>query len=201
MIISYASYFVAYLLYRLEKEDINKIRNIILFGSAAKGTASKNSDVDIFIDIKSKSKALEYKLRKILQDFYQSRESLLFEAKGISNKIDLKIGGLSEWKSLNRDIASAGIMLYSQYEIKTAPPDIKHYIIIYWNKINKNRGAFLNKIYGFNSKGKQYLGLLNKFGGKRLGKSCIIIPFINKDEFLKLLRDYNVEAKSMEVFA
>ena len=56
MITNYASYFTSYLLYHLKKKE--NISNIILFGSVAKGEAKKSSDVDIFIEVKRKSKGL-----------------------------------------------------------------------------------------------------------------------------------------------
>lgn len=58
---AYASYFVSYLLNNLGDSDINKI---ILFGSVARGEISKDSDVDIFIDVKRKDKKFEKKVEK-----------------------------------------------------------------------------------------------------------------------------------------
>ena len=47
MIKAYASYFSSYLLANLK--DKESIETIILFGSAARDEATKESDVDIFI--------------------------------------------------------------------------------------------------------------------------------------------------------
>ncbi|MBS3078866.1 nucleotidyltransferase domain-containing protein [Candidatus Pacearchaeota archaeon] len=195
---SYASYFVAYLINNLQNEK--EIERIVLFGSVAKNQENKESDVDIFIEVKKKSNKFENDIKRILEKFYKSREALLFKARGIDNKINLKIGKLEEWKDLQRSISSEGIVLYGRYESGKLPSDVKHFIIIFWDKIEKNRGAFLNKIYGFKIKDKSYEGLLSKFTGKKLGKSCIMIPIQNKVDIFKLIREHKVSAKSIEVF-
>jgi len=73
------------------------------------------------------------------------------------------------------------------------------YIIFFWDSIKKNRGAFLNKLYGFKSKGKKYDGLLKEMNGRRLGKSCVIIPAQHKEKFIELARKHDVSTKMMEV--
>ena len=52
-LISYASNFVSFL---LKYEISNEINKIILFGSVATGSFDKESDIDLFIDIKEKNK-------------------------------------------------------------------------------------------------------------------------------------------------
>ncbi len=200
MLKSYASYFASCLLNNLDKKKREGIIRIVLFGSVAQGEATKESDVDIFIEVKKKTKKFEQEINKVVEKFYQSREAALFKAKGIENKINVKIGKLKEWKSLYRDVAATGIILYSPYEASELPTGIKQHVIIYWNRIGKNRGAFLNRVYGFKIKDKIYKGLLNKFSGKRLGKSCVMLPSDYKNEIIKLLKEYKVEAKIIEVF-
>ena len=99
---AYASYFVSFLINNLD--DFSNLRAIILFGSSARGDADKDSDVDIFIDIKKSNKNEEKKINKILEDFYKSREALLFKTQGIDNKINLIVGRLDEWKELKESI-------------------------------------------------------------------------------------------------
>ena len=188
MLKAYASYFVSYLLDNINKKSLNNIRRIVLFGSVARDEATKNSDIDLFIETSNKSKTFENEIKKILEKFYQSRESSLFKTKGIDSKINIKSGVLKDWNEIYTTIASEGIVLYGYYEAKELPSGVKHFIIIFWDKIEKNRGAFLNKIYGFKIKEKRYEGLLSKFNGKKLGKSSILIPIqhIVKDISLSL---------------
>lgn len=195
----YAIYFTAFLFSNLkEKENIEKI---ILFGSVAKNQAEKDSDIDIFVEVKKKSKKFENIIKDLEEKFYTSREASLFKLKKIENKFNIKIGKLNEWKDLKRSIISTGIILFGQYQDSELPSDAKHFVIIYWDKIGRNRGAFLNKIYGFKIKDKTYEGLISKFSGKKLGKSCIMIPIQYKKDILNLLENYKVEAKILEVFS
>lgn len=198
MLKSYASYFSSYLLYNLKDSD-NIIR-IILFGSVAKEENNKESDVDIFIEVKKKSKTIVDQVERITEDFYKSREALIFKSNGVDNKINVIVGKLEEWGDLKKSIDSTGIVLYGRYASSGFKVGGKKYSLFFWNKIGKNRGAFLNKVYGFNSKGKKYRGLFEIFGGRKLGKSSIMVPIEHKDEILKLLKHYQVNAKIIEVF-
>lgn len=106
---AYASYFISFLINNLD--DFSNLKSIILFGSVARGYAERNSDVDIFVDIKKVNKNEEARFNKILENFYKSREELMFKAKGIDNKINL-IAGKDEWKDLKKSIENTGIVLY-----------------------------------------------------------------------------------------
>jgi len=192
----YASYFVSYLLNNLE--DISSIDKIILFGSVARDNVQRDSDIDIFIEIKKKSKTFENRIESILDDFYKSRESLIFKAKGVNNRINLIIGKLNEWRDLKKSIESTGIVLYGRYSYGGSGK--RKYAVIFWDKIGINRGAFLNKIYGFKTGKKEYSGFLQRVEGKKLGKSSIMIPIEYVDDFLKLIEHYNVSAKIIEVY-
>lgn len=198
MLKAYASYFVAYLLDNMKY--LEEIERIVLFGSVARGDSTKESDIDLFIEVKKKTKKLESEIKDIESNFYQSREASLFKVKGINNTFSIKIGNLREWKDLYKSIASTGIVLYGCYEAKEIPSGMRHSVIIFWGKTGKNRGAFLNKLYGFNVGKKHYSGLIEKYEGKKLGKSCILMPLQFKDEIIKLLKKYKVEGKVIEMF-
>ncbi len=198
MLKNYASYFASFIINNIK--NIDNIERIILYGSVAKGEENKESDVDIFIETRKKTKLLEKELKGLEESFYNSRESSLFKIKGVENKFNVKIGILKDWKELYKSIASTGITLYGRYEAKEMPAGLKHKIIIFWDKIRKNRGAFLNKIYGFKTGTKRYPGLLTKFGGSRIGKSCVIFPIEHKEEMFELMRKYKVDAKTIDVF-
>lgn len=199
MLKNYASYFVSFLLSNLKA--IENIERIILYGSVAKDQATKESDVDIFIEAKEKTKKFENEIKEMEKKFYQSREASLFKSKGIDNKLSIKIGRLKEWEELYKSIASTGLILYGPYESKELPSGVKHYVIVFWEKIGKNRGSFLNKLYGFKVKGKYYKGLLTKFNGKKIGKSCAMLPIQYKNDIFRLLKEHQVKAKALEVFS
>jgi predicted nucleotidyltransferase len=194
---AYASTFVAFLIKNI-KDDTALIKHIILFGSAAKGTITKESDIDIFIN--TDKKKIETKVKKILSDFYMSREALLFRAKGIENEIVLKVGKIEEWKDLHSSIMTTGLILWGKYKETQIPSGVKHMVIFYWEKADKNRGAFLNKLYGFTVHGKEYSGLITSVAGIKTGKSSILVPIEEREMFVRLFQKYNVHAKHIEVF-
>ena len=197
MIRAYASYFVSYFLANFK--HLSNLKRIILFGSAAKDEATKESDVDLFIELKKDNKQIRKEIEVILKEFYKSREALLFKTKGIDNKINIIFGELAEWKDLKKSIESTGILLYGNYI--TGNVEGKKHTILFWDKIGKNRGAFLNRVYGFRVGNKKYKGLIEIYNGKKLGKSCIIIPIEYREEIFKLLKHYNVNARLMDVYA
>ncbi len=193
---AYASYYSSFLLAQMPPESV--ISTIILFGSAAKGDASTESDIDIFIEVERKSKNIEGKIAQITEKFYKSREALLFKVKGIDNKINVIVGKLAEWTELRKSVESTGIILYGKY-IPTGGSGRK-FALIFWEVIGKNRGAFLNKLYGFNFNKKRYSGLLEKNEGRKVGKSSIMIPVEHSQEVLKLIQHHKVKAKIVEIY-
>ena len=197
MIKAYSSYFVSYLLYELG--DYDNIKNIILFGSVSTGNATSESDVDIFIEVKKDNSGFKKNVEKILEKFYKSREAMIFKNKGVDNKINIIIGKLDDWRDLKKSIESTGIVLYGSF-IASGGLGGRKYVIISWDKIGKNRGAFLNKIYGFKVGDKRYKGLIEIYGGKKIGKSSLMIPVENKDEIFKAIKDYDVNARLIEVY-
>ncbi len=194
---AYAVRFTSFMIERLG-EEISKIDDIILYGSVARGTADRDSDVDIFVDT---THDIKEKVDEILEEFYDSREYTLFRSKGVNNEIELKIGKLSEWEDLHRSISSTGKVLWGRYKTTEEPIGTEHKIIFYWDKIGRSRSSFLNKLYGYRSKDNKIVGLLEEWKGKKIGKSSIMIPFRYKDDMLDLIEEYDVNAKNIEVFS
>lgn len=193
---AYASYYSSFLLTQILPQSV--ISTIILFGSAAKGDASKGSDIDLFIEVERKSKSLEKKIMQITEAFYKSREALLFKVKGIDNKINVIVGKLAEWAELQKSIESTGIILYGKYI--PAGGSGRKFTLIFWEVIGKNRGSFLNKLYGFNLNKKRYPGLLEKNEGRKAGKSSIMVPIEHSQEVLKLIEHHKVKAQIVEIY-
>ena len=198
LIKKYALSAVHYILNNIDDEVFSSINQIILFGSSARGTADKDSDIDLFFDADKKNKRV---ITKKINEFYTSREGLLFKIKGISNIFQVIVGKLDEWKELHRSIASEGIILYGQYISSPKKESLKHYFIISWENLDiKNRGAFLNKMYGYVSSGKRYKGILKKWNFKKIGKSTVLVPIEHKKNFLSLLSKYKVDYKIIDVY-
>ena len=182
----------SFILLQVPDNLFSRIKNIILFGSVARGDFTKASDVDIFYDVKMSRREVS-KLKKIIniaiEKFYVSDQGLLFRAKGISNKISAVVGDLERW-GLKDEIVKYGVSLYSKYISKL---EGEPYILIWWESLSiKNRGAFLNKLYGYTIRNKHYKGVIDKLDGIKIGKSAFAIPIKHKDRVLELLKKYNV---------
>ncbi len=197
MLKKYAISAVNYVLNNLDNKLFDNINQVIIFGSVARGNADKESDVDVFFDAPKK---YEKKIKDLINDFYTSRKGLLFKAENISNDIHSIIGKLEDWKDLHKSIASEGIVVYGPYMGK-APGDLKNSFIISWENLDiKNRGAFLNKVYGYSVGEKKYEGLINKWNAKKIGKSAILLPAQYKKKFMKILDKYKVDYRIISVY-
>ena len=196
-ILAYASTFVTYLIRNL-KENIKHPDAILLYGSVAKGEASVESDVDIFVD--TKNEKLGEKVEELTNNFLDSREAALYKIEGIGNEINVKVGELQKWKDLHHSIMNSGIILWQKYKAEKVPEDTKHNYLFFWDKIGKNRGAFLNILYGYTIGKKKYKGLVQKKWGIRTGKSSILIPAEYNEEFIALFKKYKVHVQQKEVW-
>jgi predicted nucleotidyltransferase len=193
---AYASTFVAYLINKLG-EDLEKIEQIILYGSIAKGEANTESDVDIFVNTADN---LNKKIEEVVEEFYHSREFLLFKLKNIEPKLSVKVGELKKWESLQQSIINTGIILWGKSEVGLKVTKTKPKLLFFWENIGTNRGAFLNKLYGYKLKGKKYYGLISMVKGEKLGKSSILIPSQYKEKIWPLFKKYKVKVKQIKVF-
>ena len=188
----YAVLAVAHLISSLSERELKRVRHVLLFGSTARFAASEESDIDVFFDVsapKSFQLALRARLNKAAGQFYLTNTALAFKAKGIDNEVSVRVGILVEWTELAQSIASHGLILYSKYIAK--PPALSAYTIVSW-KSPKNRGALLNKLYGYTANHTRYPGLLEKNKGIKLGKATIMVPAQSKDSFIDVLEKYKV---------
>ena len=55
---SYAISFVSFLVQNIDEDSLSNIKEIILFGSVARGKAGKGSDIDLFINLYKESKRM-----------------------------------------------------------------------------------------------------------------------------------------------
>ena len=190
----------AYLVSSLSENELKRVRNVLLFGSAARLAASEESDIDIFFDLsasKSFQLALRAKLNKAAGQFYLTTIALEFKSKGIGNELSIKVGRLEEWKGLAQSISSHGIILYSKCTAK--PPDTKAYTIFSWES-PKNKGALLNKLYGYKANNKRYPGLLQKTKSVKLGRAVIMVPAQSRDIFIDVMEKYKVNYSRYDVW-
>lgn len=191
-LIAYAQDYASYLIQNL-KQDAGKITQIILFGSVSRGEESKNSDIDLFVDLIDET--IEPKVEEIVELFYNSTKfKKYWLLLGIKNKINCTIGKLEEWDSLKRSLIANGIVLYGKYtgKIKTKP----YYLFVISPGKNRNKNLVVwRALYGCVQKRgrKKYVreGLLRQYQGRKLGRGVFIIPA----QHLPKLRSFLIKNK------
>lgn len=197
-LIAYAMDFASFLIQKLKEKD--KINNIILFGSAARGEAGKSSDIDIFVDLVKENSRLEEDIQSCLDRFFDSvKYKDYWKLLGVKNEIKLMKGELDKWKSLKPSIIANGILLYGKYkpEIK----DGKHMVFFVWENVrpNSKRVLFNKQLFGFKQGEKFYNGLIQKYNGERIGKGCILVPIDKSVIFHNHFKKYTVNVKIKKV--
>ena len=197
-LISYAMDFASFIIQKLKDED--KIRNIILFGSVSRGESTKDSDIDIFIDVSREDEKIKKELKEIQIDFFNSAKyKQYWKLLGIENDITLIIAELKKWKEIKPSIIANGIVLYGKFKSEIKEGEHKTFFI--WENIypNSKRVLFNKQIFGYKQNKKEYSGLLNKYSGERLGKGCIIVPLENSIIFHNLFKKYKITVKMKKV--
>src|SRR3989338_775331 len=188
-LISYAMSFSSFL---LDSDIGNRINRIVIFGSAAKGEYDKESDVDVFVDTTVK----RAELIKYLNLFYSSKINEIWETKGPKNEISLHSGNM-DTSPLKREILGSGIQVYG--EVGLLPKNMQHYalfVLDFSNFQRKKQVSIWRKLYGYRQKiGRKtynFKGLIEKSGGRKLGKGIVVMPLAKKYEFSKLLKQKRV---------
>ncbi len=197
-LISYAIDFVSFLMQNIKEKE--EIKSIILFGSVARNQATKESDVDIFIDIIKEDKKLKNNLVKINDKFFNSvKYKNYWKLLNIKNDINLIPGKLEKWK-LKDSMLGNSIILYQKYSPKLKKGENK--TILSWQVIKQNsKRVMLNKkLFGYNYYGKKYQGILEIYEGKKLGTNVILIPTENLNLFTKIFYKFKIPVKIKRIF-
>lgn len=200
---NYALSAASFILQNLPEKWAGTLDAVILFGSVAQNRATTDSDVDLFFDVDlstAQEKALRRLLNTIVEDFYLSAGALQFKLEGVDSRISVVVGKLDDWKDLKRGIVSAGIVLFGRYASGLEKSALRQHFIVAWEPPRKNRGAFLNKLYGYSVKKKHYRGMAEKYHCVRMGKSAVIVPGAHKTALVAHLAKYKVDYKIIEVF-
>lgn len=198
-LIAYALDFASFF---IQKVGLEEIKNIILFGSVARGEERRESDVDIFIDLNKEDSSAEKRYFAVVNLFMQSAKyKHYWKPLGVENPIKLSIGKAETWKMLHPSLIANGLTLYGKYKSLTL--EGKHQTFFIWENIkpNSRRALFNKRLFGFKGGGKRYPGLLQKYGGERMGKGCILVSLEQANIFLKFFRQNKVTVKIKKVIS
>lgn len=200
-LVAFAEDFVSFLLQEMENKQLSNVKEIILFGSVARGEATKKSDVDIFIDIIKEEKTLGRSIPFIIENFYRSSMfKKYWRLMGVDNEIKCVVGKLDTWEDLKPSIISDGIILFGKYS-GTVKKGGKSFVIITWDKVKpESKRVFLSKkLYGYSMNDKQYRGILEGTGTTKLGSSCLFVPIENSKQVLETIKNLDVRFKTIHV--
>ncbi len=201
--LSYAHDFIRVLISRIG----NDAREIILFGSVARGDFDEESDVDIFLNVsKEKIKLVQDVVNKAVNEF-EVHSARTWKLKGVDMPIKCIVGDIDnkKWSELKREITSNGITLHGKF--RNVPKGLGQNFIFSFSLSNlkyKNQVNISRKIYGyFSKKGKKTYktsGLLEKLRGKKLNSGAVMLPAESYREFSNFLKSNRVSFKLIEVW-
>ncbi|MBI4182319.1 MAG: nucleotidyltransferase domain-containing protein [Candidatus Aenigmarchaeota archaeon] len=198
-----ARYAAAFAYFLLACPEIRGIRSIILFGSVAQGRAGPSSDVDVLIDTPlppSRARALRSSLERRKEAFLISQEGLAYKAQGVFNDLELTVGNLDGWEEMRSSLSAGAVVLFGPFTTRFAPEGLRHHLLIVWEGKGANRGALLNKLYGYGIQGKRYKGAIDRLSGEKIGKAAALIPMEHARAFMGILEHYGISYKVIEVF-
>jgi predicted nucleotidyltransferase len=189
----------------LLKSSIAKdIRNIILFGSVARGDFDSESDIDIFVEAE-KGRAIGNEVAKLLSAFEKSETHEKWKLRGLKNPISVKTGELERWE-LYRSVISSGILLYGKYE--RLPKDAKYHFlfVLDFRKMDRSRKVKVwRELYGYKQKvGEKVFvskGILEEISGKKIERGVIAVPAEQKEKILEFIKKNSIKHKIIEIWA
>jgi|SRR3989344_686215 len=191
-IIGYAVAFVSFILPKVE------VKEIILFGSTARGEADNNSDIDLFFDVNESGEGRTKEIvKEELNKFYKSQIAESWALRGIKNSISVKVGRINDWK-LHGSIISEGITLYGKY--KEIPKDMQSFVFFQIEPIKNiaKRNKVIRKLFGRKEKGYLSEGLVNEFNGKKYSSSSFVVDKEHTGKIISMLRNEKVSYRFFE---
>jgi predicted nucleotidyltransferase len=203
------AYVYDFLSMTLEEEGIkDEIKQIVIYGSAAKGTYDKESDIDLFFDIKSKEKTelIENFLRKAIRSF-EIKSEKTWKLKKINFPISFIVGSLEDetWKGIREEISSSGILLYGPY--KEIPNNLQHFHLFYYSLANlsrKDKMKFIRSTFGYRLKKskKEYKqkGFIEEVGGIKLASNVVLVPSIDSLKIKNIFYKHKIKYQISEVW-
>lgn len=194
---AYAHAYLSFLLPRVK----TKIKEIILFGSVARGDFDQQSDIDLFFDLitENDAKGLADDLKIIDQQFYKGKVYELWKQKGLTNIIKAKMGVLENWE-LKNSIIAEGITLHGMYKSEIAG---EGYMLISFSPIKKiaKRNRVMRGLFGREGKGGKKEGMIAKVGGLKAAPTVFLVPLQFSSEIISFLRKEKVDIQLREMWS
>ena len=195
-LIGYAHAYLSFVLPRLK----TKVKDIILFGSVARGDFGPESDVDLFFNgiTEEEAKKLEWELKSLQKLFTTSKIQELWEQKGITNAITVKAGVLEQWE-LRGSLLAEGLLLQGKYAGKIAGEGQMLFSLPAIKNLAK-RNRIMRALFGRKEKNFKKKGLVPERGGTKMSPTVFMVPLQFSPEIVGLLRKEKIDFQLREMW-
>jgi len=168
-----------------ELSGIPSVRLIVLYGSWAKGEASRKSDIDLFILAGRRD-------RERIEDIISKGDFRVQPV--IRSPAELRTMDSGLLANILRD----GKILYAKnFELDVSKILKQKPVVIYNFKLSnlsqQTKRKFNSALYGTKIKKYTYTGLLGDAGGIQLGRGCILIPENRRKQVESLFASYKIK--------
>jgi predicted nucleotidyltransferase len=182
-------------------KEIPKIEAAILFGSVARDDYDRRSDIDIMLIIDHERPAeFSPTVSKIITKLHPHRE------------IRTVLTNLRDYdKDYYQNVFLEGMVLFGKVVIGPENLALEPYLLISYDlsgKPNTLQVKVSKMVHGYSSKkvidGKKkvykYPSIEEKYGGRIISKSALILPFPNGNKFIKELKRLKVPFKEIKIW-
>jgi len=177
-------------------KTVNGVIGIVLFGSAARGEADEGSDIDLLVlfEDEDKMRRNEWEVtRRIPPNIFAQSICVCPSTLKRMNPVFVQ--------SVFRD----GIILYMQYPwmLRSSLANTVYSLLVAYSLeclSQKDKQKIDYKLFGRMIGRHRYTGLVEKHGGKRLGRGSFLIPKRDAETILNLLDEHNVRYELTEVY-
>ena len=185
----------------------DKAKDIILFGSVARGDFDEESDVDIFVNVCSKDEKTVQEAVNKAQNEFEVYSKRTWRLQGVNLPVKCIVGDIDsgKWSELKREIISSGISLYGRY--RELPEKLKHCFIFSFSlsRLKPNEQvSVVRKIYGYCTKkdGKVYehTGILYDAGGEKINAGVVMVPAEYHKRIFDFFKKNGVSFRTREIW-
>ncbi|MGQ0797391.1 MAG: nucleotidyltransferase family protein [Methanobacteriota archaeon] len=188
----------------MELAAIPGVRSAVLFGSAARGRAAEESDVDLFVDCDRDAEDAAWKILLALDRRFDVEFSVVFYRPEERDAFD---------KQFLESIVRQGRVLFGTLPVVTpAQLDLQPLRLVSYQTGRlppQKRAQFLREVDGYVTRKrvgrKTYVvrkpGFLKEVGGWRVGRGAVIVPEESTEAFDELLRRYGATRSIIAIWS
>lgn len=201
-LIGYAESYLSFLFSDDELWHKEAVKQIVLFGSAARNEATADSDIDLFVEVyRSADKILvEQQTTRALSSFLQSQVYKEWMLRGIRNEIKLMVGVLGKQSDLKRSLISDGLVLFGKFSGEIVA---EHTVLFSFETIQEKNKRYRvdRRLFGRREKGFEQSGLVEQLGGRRISNRVFVLPSKQTPAILAFLKAEKVDFAMHEIWS